>query len=80
MSYRKPDTGNTMHDHFICLADFIVLAPRLINAQNTASFEIWLEKLEAIDRRSLLLYLRTHKEKIRKEHLALAQRRFVETI
>lgn len=80
MSYRKPNTGNAMNDYFSSLADFTMLAPKLIQAQNSQSFQIWLEKLEAIDRRSLLLYLKQHKNEIPAEHLKLAQRRFAEEI
>lgn len=80
MSYKKPNTGNTMNDYFTALTDFTLLAPRILRANNSHSFQIWLEKLEAIDRRSLLLYLRQNKNKIKPEYLAIAQRRFVETI
>ena len=44
------------------------------------SFQIWLEKLEKIDRRALLLYLRKNKNNIPAEHIKIAQRRFVEEI
>ena len=80
MSYQKADTGNSMNDYFTSLTDFVMLAPHLLQANNPESFEIWLEKLEKIDRRALFLYLRQHKEEIAPEHLNLAQRRFVREI
>ena len=80
MSYRRPDTGNSMNDYFSALADFVMLAPHLLQAENSRSFQIWLEKLELIDRRSLLLYLRKHRDEIPEEHLRLAQRRFTQEI
>ena len=80
MSYTKPATGNSLNDYFSSLIDFTSIAPHLIQARNAESFRIWLEKLELIDRRSLLLYLRKHKNEIPKKHLDIAQRRFAETI
>ena len=80
MSYRKPNTGNAMNDYLSSLTNFVVLAPHLIEAKNTNSFQIWLEKLEKIDRRALLLYLRKNKNNIPAEHINIAQRRFVEEI
>ena len=80
MSYRKPNTGNTMNDYFTSLADFTMIAPRLIEAKDEEHFESWLEKLLLIDRRSLLIYLKKHKSEIPEKHMALARRRFVEEI
>ena len=80
LSYTHTNTGNTMHDYFTALADFTMLAPRLLQAKNAQSFQIWLDKLEAIDRRSLLLYLRKHTNELKEEHLKIAQRRYVEDI
>lgn len=80
MSYTKPNTGNSMNDFFTALTDFVQLSPNLLKAKNSESFEIWLEKLEAIDKRSLLLFLRKHKSEIPEKHLVLAQRRFKEEI
>jgi hypothetical protein len=80
MSYRKQNTGNAMNDYLSSLTNFVVLAPHLIEAKNTNSFQIWLEKLEKIDRRALLLYLRKNKNNIPAEHIKIAQRRFVEEI
>ena len=39
-----------------------------------------LEKLEAIDKRSLLIFLRNHKDEIPEKHMKLAKRRFKEDI
>jgi len=80
MSYRKPNTGNSMNDFFTALSDFVQLSPNLLQAKNSESFEIWLEKLEAIDKRSLLIFLRNHKDEIPEKHMKLAKRRFKEDI
>ena len=80
MSYHKPDTGNSMNDYFTSLADFTMLAPHLLNAKDEEHFEVWLEKLLLIDRRSLLIYLRLHKDEIPENHMNLARRRFLEEI
>lgn len=80
MSYHKPDTGNDMNNYFTSLADFTMLAPRLIEAKDEEHFEVWLEKLLLIDRRSLLIYIREHKNEIPEQHMKLVRRRFVEEI
>ena len=80
MSYRRPNTGNSMNDYFSALSDFQMLSSHLLDAKNEESFEVWLEKLELIDKRSLLLFLRKHKEEIPEEHLRLARRRFSQKI
>lgn len=80
MSYPKPNTGNSMNDYFSALADFTMLAPKLLQAKNSQSFQIWLEKLEAIDRRALFLWLKKHKEELPRKHLDIAQRRFEKEI
>ena len=80
MSYRRPNTGNPMNDYFSALIDFTMLADHLLTAKTEESFEIWLEKLELIDKRALFLFVRKHKAEIPERHLALAQRRFSKQI
>ena len=80
MSYRQPDTGNTMNDYFTNLSTFVMLAPKFLGAPDERSFEIWREKLELVDRRALLLFLRKHKDELPPEHLAQAQYFFKEKI
>lgn len=80
MSYKRPNTGNTMNDYFTALSDFTQLAPNLLAAKNINAFQIWLEKLELIDKRSLHIYLQKHKNEIPPDHMKLAQRRFKEVI
>ena len=65
-----------MNDMITALTDFVILAPHLLNAEDTRAFEIWLEKLELIDRRALFFYLKEHKNEIPAKHLKIAQRRF----
>ena len=80
MSYKKPNTGNSMNNYFTALADFTLLAGKLLTVKNSHSFEIWLNKLEQIDRRSLLIFIRNNKAKIPKKHIAIAQKHFKEVI
>lgn len=64
MSYRKPNTGNSMNDYFSALMDFNILAPHILQAKTTQEFDSWLDKLALIDRRSTVLYIRKHEEDI----------------
>lgn len=65
MSYKKPDTGNSMNDFFSTLMDFNVLAPRLLQAKTEQEFDVWLDKLATVDRRSTVLYIKAHQNEIR---------------
>ena len=80
MSYVRPNTGNSMHDYFKTLNDFYILAPNLLRASSARSFELWTEKLDLIDRRSLFIYLKFHKHEIPEEYLKIAQRKYLEKI
>lgn len=80
MSYRRPDTGNSMNDYFTALSDFVMLSDHLLTAETEESFEIWLEKLVAIDKRAVFFFVRKHKDEIPENHLALVQRRFSKKI
>jgi hypothetical protein len=80
MSYRKPNTGNRMNDYFSALVDFYMLAPNLLKAKNKQAFLIWFDKLNLIDRRSLFLYLREHRDEISEDYMKLAQWHFVREI
>lgn len=69
MSYRKPNTGNSMNDYFSTLMDFSVLSPRLLEAKTEQEFDIWLDKLAQVDRRSAVLYIKAHEGEIRPEFM-----------
>lgn len=75
MSYPKPRTGNPMNDYFTALNDFTMLAPKLLAAKSPDAFEIWLDKLMSIDRRSLVLYIKEHEDEMPPEHVARAKAR-----
>lgn len=64
MSYKKPNTGNSMNDYFSALMDFNVLAPHVLQAKTTQEFDSWLDKLATIDRRSTVLYIKAHQDEI----------------
>lgn len=64
MSYKKPNTGNSMNDYFSALMDFNVLAPHILNAKTAQEFDSWLDKLATIDRRSTVLYIKEQQDKI----------------
>lgn len=76
MSYKQPNTGNAMNDYMTSLTSFVLLAPNLLNAKTDQTFLNWLNKLEAIDRRALLLYIKEHKQDIPLDRLKAAQRKF----
>lgn len=69
-----------MNDYFTSLDDFVMLSDHLLKAETEESFEIWLEKLELIDKRALLLFARKHKAEIPERHLAILQSRFTQKI
>lgn len=68
MSYGKRKTENSMNAYFMRLRDFNLLSPRLLHAADLKSFQIWLEKLTLIDRRSLVLFLRQHWDELPEEY------------
>lgn len=68
MSYKRPNTGNDMNDYFSRVMAFSNLAPNLLKAATAQGFEVWMDKLMQIDRRSLVLYLKKHREELPPEH------------
>lgn len=64
MSYKRPDTGNSMNDYFSTLMDFNTLAPHLLEANTKQAFDAWLDKLAMVDRRSTVLYIKANRDKI----------------
>lgn len=64
MSYKKPDTGNSMNDYFSALMDFNLVAPRILKAGTAQEFDAWLDKIAVIDRRSAVLYIKAHQDEI----------------
>lgn len=80
MSYRMPDTNDGVNDLVCTLADFTILAPRLLSADSMVSFVAWFEKLETINRRALLIFLRENKGRIPAEYMGFAKGRFAQRI
>lgn len=78
MSYQKRKTGNSMNDYFTRLRDFYLLVPNLEKAETPRTFELWLDKLVQIDRRSLILWLRKHQKTIPEDYWKKAVRRMQE--
>lgn len=64
MSYKKPNTGNSMNDYFSTLMDFNILAHHILEAKTAQEFDCWLDKLATVDRRSTVLYIKKHQDKI----------------
>lgn len=58
-----------MNNYFSTLMDFNTHAPRLLTAATEQEFDIWLDKLALIDRRSAVLYVKANKDKIQPEFL-----------
>ena len=73
MSYRRPDTGNSMNDYFSALSDFLRLSPRLLDAKTPEDFAARLDEVILIDRRSTVLFLEKHREEIPPEHWRYAR-------
>ena len=69
MSYKKPNTGNSMNDFFSTLMDFNLLAPKLLQAKTEQEFDVWLDKLAVIDRRSTVLYIKGHQDEIKTDFM-----------
>ncbi len=64
MSYKRPNTGNSMNDYFSALMDFNVIAPRVLAAKTEQEFDAWLDKIATVDRRSAVLYIKAHQKEI----------------
>ena len=81
MSYRPQNkTNDTLNNWFSNIADFMNITPNLLRASSKESFEVWFEKLEKIDKRSLFLFLKKHKDEIPKEYLDSVRDRFPKEI
>lgn len=80
MSYTPEKTNDMLNDYFTNLADFMSISPNILQADNKVDFLNWITKAEQIDKRTLLLFLRKHKEQINPEFLEIAQLRFRQTI
>lgn len=68
MSYKKPNTGDSVNDLFSNLANFMNIVPNMMNAKEPAEFNVWFDKLFEIDKRSLKLYVKKHNDKIKPEN------------
>ncbi len=64
MSYRRPNTGDSLNDYFSALSDFVQLWPNLVNASTEQGFLCWFEKLYLIDPRSLVIWLERYRDDI----------------
>ncbi len=80
MSYKRQYKNDILNTYLHDLTNFYQLAPHLLSAVTLEEFEVWLEKLEQIDRRSLFLYVKEHKDEIKEEFFPLIQDRFWEQL
>lgn len=76
MSYKRPNTGNSMNDYFSALMDFVSISPRLLEARDDFEFELWFDKLRLIDNRALYLFLHENKDQIPRQRIRYAQHFF----
>ena len=77
MSYVAPKTtGDLVNDWMKRLADFMNVRHHLLEASTPQAFEVWFEKLELIDKRSLYFYIKENKENIPREYLDMVEYRF----
>ena len=75
MSYVKPNTGDGVNDFFTNIVNFVNIAPNLLKCKNKRAFMTWFDKLYEIDKRSLVLYLREHKNEINPDYIKTAEER-----
>ena len=76
MSYLIEKREEFLNEYFSRLADFYRLAPRLLQSSSDEEFELWFEKLEQIDKRSLYLYIKKFYQRIPIRRLKLIKDRF----
>ena len=77
MSYKpQPSTGDSLNDWFSRMADFMNISQNLLKASSKESFEVWFEKMELIDKRSLYFFIKAHKNEISEEYLKMVRGRF----
>ncbi len=76
MSYKKPNTGNSMNDYFTALTDFTILSKNLLSAKDFHGFIVWFDKLEKIDKRALYMFIKKHKDEFSSDCIEFAQKRF----
>lgn len=68
MSYKQPNTGDSVNDLFTNLANFMNIVPNMMNATEPTEFNLWFDKLYEIDKRSLKLYIEKHSNEIKSEN------------
>lgn len=76
MRYNKTKTDDNVYNFITDLIEFNKHSHNLIEAKSFKEFEVWFEKCEEIDKRSLLLFLRNNKDKIPKDYLDKVRGRF----
>lgn len=76
MSYRAEKKEDCLNEYFSRLSDFYSISNNLLRASTEEEFEVWFEKMELIDKRSLYLFIRENYENIPLNHLALIRKRF----
>lgn len=76
MSYVVEKKEEYLNECFSRWADFARLSDHLLNAETDFEFELWFEKLEAIDKRYLYLFIKDNYKKIPLKRLKLIRGRF----
>lgn len=69
MSYQRKTCEDGVNEWFSAMADFVNIAPNLLKARSTEEFEVWFEKLQQIDPRSIYYYIKEHKSEIPEEYI-----------
>lgn len=80
MSYQAPESSDSLSEFFSRLTDFYTVLPNLRKAETKDDFLTWYDKLERIDRRSLYIFLHTHKDELNPEFVDMVRYRFVREI
>lgn len=77
MSYKVNARKEFLNEFFARLSDFNNIKNRLLLSKTKDEFEVWFEKLELIDKRSLYLLICNNKDRIEKDYLDMVSDRFI---
>ena len=81
MSYHTTnESEDSLNQFFTKAAEFAAVSNNLLNANSFASFELWFEKLYAIDRRLLYFFLCDHYDEFSPAYIERAQTHYKKNI
>ena len=76
MSYKNLNTSDdSLNQLFSNMANFHNMSQNLIKAESFEAFQVWFEKLELVDRRTLYLFMRKNHALFKDEFVDYAEMR-----